>query len=106
MSVDAGDIAFERFILLRPHLEAGVPLTTIARSADVPIGTLRRWLGRYRTDGMAGLERKRRNDRGKRRRREPPFVRLIEGLALETPPRSVAGYGRSWWMSAGVAYPR
>ncbi|MFP4361218.1 MAG: hypothetical protein ACLFTG_11140 [Alphaproteobacteria bacterium] len=46
MSVDAGDIALERFILLRPHLEDGVPLTTIARSADVPIGTLRRWLGR------------------------------------------------------------
>lgn len=90
----ASKTALERFRRIQPHIEDDVPLAAIARSADVPIGTLRRWLRCYRADGMAGLERRQRNDRGKGRRLEPHFVRLIEGLALETPRRSVAGIHR------------
>lgn len=77
----ASQTALERFRRIQPHIEDDVPLVAISRSADVPIGTLRRWLRCYRADGMAGLERKRRNDRGKQRRLEPKLVRLIEGLA-------------------------
>lgn len=91
----SGDAALERFVLLRAHLQDGVPLAAVARDAGVPIGTLRHWLRRYRTGGMAALERKRRTDAGTRRVLDPRFVGLIEGLALETPRRSIAGIHRT-----------
>ena len=91
----SGDVALARFALLRPHLHDGVPLTAVARDAGVPIGTLRHWLRRYRTGGMAALERKRRADAGTRRALDARLTGLIEGLALETPRRSIAGIHRA-----------
>ncbi|WP_371917538.1 helix-turn-helix domain-containing protein, partial [Pseudomonas sp. GP01-A1] len=44
-----------RFAVLRPTLEEGVPLTRAAADADVPLRTARRWLTRFRRDGLAGL---------------------------------------------------
>jgi putative transposase len=52
--------------------------------------TLQRWLYRYHTEGLAGLGRKRRTDRGKHRRLPPELHQLIEGLALQSPRLTVA----------------
>jgi hypothetical protein len=51
--------ALDRFGLLRPFLEDGVPLAEIARQHKLPLRTLERWLHRYRQRGPAGLARSR-----------------------------------------------
>ena len=48
-------LAFERFELLRAHLEDGIALAAIAREAKLSYRTLQHWLERYRTYGLVGL---------------------------------------------------
>src|SRR5262245_9065828 len=79
----------DRYRLLQPHLEEGVPLARVAREQGVVLRTAQRWLRRYRAHGLAGLVRAPRSDRGTRTF-PPDLVRLIEGLALQIPAQSVA----------------
>ena len=85
--------AMRRFAVLRPHLEDDVPLARAARDADVPPRTAQRWLARYRQDGLAGLARAERADRGRRRLPEN-LIRVVEGMALAKPPPSAAAIHR------------
>ena len=82
-------LAFERFELLRPSLEEGVPLARVARDRGLPLRTAQRWVGQYRREGLAGLARKGRSDQGKRHLSDT-LRQAIEGLALKKPPLSVA----------------
>jgi putative transposase len=86
--------ALERFAILRPALEDGVPQTQIARTHRLPLSTVQRWIKRYREHGLTGLAHQQRSDRGKPRGMPSELVQLIEGLALQTPPRSVAAIHR------------
>jgi putative transposase len=92
LSEAARSRALERFHQLQPHLEAGLPLTPLARQHGIPPRTARRWVQQYRQHGLAGLARQPRADRGTRRL--PPDVQqLIEGLVLRTPqPTAAAVY--------------
>jgi putative transposase len=81
--------ATRRFEVLRPHIEDGATLSHAAAAADVPLRTAQRWPANYRRDGLAGLTRRTRSDRGQRRVRDE-LVMLIEGLALRRPPPTVA----------------
>ena len=74
--------AHERFVLIRPFLEEGVPLTQIAEAQHLPLRTARRWVAAFRTYGLAGLVRQARSDRGKRRGLPTNLSSLIEGLRL------------------------
>jgi len=67
-----------RFDVLRPHLEDGVSLALAARTAGVPVRTARRWLARFQLDGVAGLCRAERIDRGQRRL-PAELVQVVEG---------------------------
>ena len=82
--------AQQRFAVLRPHLEDGVPLPSLARQHGVHERTLERWLARYRQEGLAGLVRRPRADRGGHHVLVPELVGLIEGLALRRPPPTAA----------------
>ena len=86
--------AMTRFRLLRPFLEDDVPLTAVARAAEVPLSTAKRWVRRYRAQGLAGLARRSRADKGSGRVLIPLLQELIEGLALQKPRRSIAGIRR------------
>ena len=86
-------IAFQRFQLLRPYLEAEIPLTHIAQQHGLALRTLQRWVQRYREQGLAGLVRKRRSDQGQHRLRLE-LRQLIEGLVLKKPPPSFASIQR------------
>jgi putative transposase len=86
-------LAFERFELLRPCLEEGVPLARVVRDRGVALRTAQRRAGQYRRDGLAGLARKGRSDRGKRHLSES-LRQSIEGLALKKPPLSAASVHR------------
>ena len=81
--------ALERFAILRPALEEGVPQTQIARLHDLPLSTVQRWIKHYRERGLAGLAHQQRSDRGKPRSIPSELVQVIEELALQRPPRSV-----------------
>ena len=82
--------ALSRFQVIRPFLEDGVPLTRIAAECQLQLRTLRRWVQRYRADGLVGLVRPRRKDTGQRRAVTVQMQHLIEGLALQKPRRTVA----------------
>jgi putative transposase len=82
--------AMERFQVLRPFLEHHVELASIAHQHQRSLRTLRRWVQRYQTGGLAGLVRQRRTDRGGRRRLPTELRQCVEGLALQTPPLSIA----------------
>ena len=73
--------ALTRFQTIRPFLEDGVPLARIAREHGVNLRSARRWVKDYRNDGLAGLARKARSDKGKRKL-SPDLQQVIEGLAL------------------------
>jgi len=86
-------MAMERFRVLQPHLEIGVPLTAVADASDHPLRTLRRWLARYRDGGLVGLVRKGRCDAGSRKL-HADLAQQIEALALQKPRLSVASIQR------------
>jgi transposase-like protein len=44
--------ALERFRLLRPHLEEGVPLPQLARQRGLALRAVQRWVQRYRQYGL------------------------------------------------------
>ena len=58
------DQAMARWQVLRPHIEDGVPTSRLAMQCGVAARTLQRWAARYRADGLAGLARSERADRG------------------------------------------
>jgi putative transposase len=78
--------ALERYRLLQPCTEDGVPLTHVARHQGTPLRTLQLWLAQYRRHGLAGLTRRGRSDRGHHRGLRPELKELIAGLALRKPP--------------------
>jgi putative transposase len=93
-------LAYERFEVLRPSLEQGIPLARLARERGLALRTARRWAALYRRQGLAGLARKGRSDRGKRHLSDA-LRRGIEGLALNKPPLSSAAIHRQAVTLAG-----
>lgn len=94
------EAAMRRWRVLRPCVEDYAPLSVSAAAAGVPLRTAQRWLARYRADGLAGLARRPRGDRGARRL-PGELVGLIEGLALRPPRLSVASVHRQVVAAAG-----
>src|SRR5947199_868755 len=86
--------AYARFALLRPALEGQVSQTQLAREQHLSLSTIQRWIKQYREKGLAGLANARRSDKGKSRRLPAEAITLIEGLALQSPPRSMAAIHR------------
>ncbi len=82
--------ALSRFKIIQPFLEEGVPLTKIVATENISLSTARRWVSRYRQDGLAGLVRPKRRDKGVHRCLNEEVRNLIEGLALQKPPKSIA----------------
>jgi putative transposase len=77
------DRAMERFRLLKPHLEDGVPLSQIAGQGGLRLRTARRWVRQYRKFGLTGLCRKANANKGKSRRyslRKRSFAQRISTI--------------------------
>src|SRR5579864_7162949 len=83
-----------RFRIIRPVLEEGVTQAEVARTHDIPVSTVQRWVKRYREKGIAGLTDAGRSDKGMPRRLLPDTIMLVERLALQAPPRPVADIHR------------
>jgi putative transposase len=101
----AREQALARFAELRPCLERGVPMAALARELGVTPQTVARRLARYRRQGLAGLVARPRRDRGTHRL-PAELQRLIAGLALERPRRSlVALQGEAARVARQHAWP-
>lgn len=59
-----------------------MPLTRVAQGEGIPLRTAQRWLQRYRAQGLVGLVRRPRADRGTTKF-PAELIGLIEGLALQ-----------------------
>lgn len=94
-------VALARYAELRPALEGEVPLARLARELGLAERTARRRVAAYRTHGLRGLERRERSDRKRAHGITPTLQRLVEGLALQTPQRSLAAITR---LAATVAH--
>lgn len=66
-----------------------MPLAQIAREQGIILRTARRWVKRYRQDGLAALARKERNDKDQRKL-SATLQETIEGFALRKPRLSAA----------------
>lgn len=87
--------AQERFTIIRPALDKVITQAEVARTHQLSLRTIQRWIKNYREKGLAGLaDAKTRSDKGKSRRLPADTITLIEGLALQTPPRSAASIHR------------
>ena len=86
-------ITLARFQIIRPYLEEECTLKIIASQHPISYRTLQRWAKRYQVEGIAGLVRKRRHDKGQRRI-EPDLVQFIEGIALQKTKPSAASIYR------------
>jgi putative transposase len=82
--------AYARFEMLRPVLEEGVSQAQIVRTHQLSRSAVQRRVKRYREQRFAGLV----TDKGKSRRLPDQAIILVEGLALQTPPRSAAAIRR------------
>src|SRR5207244_6869311 len=81
--------------VIRPALEDGVSQAQVARTHQIAPSTVQQWITRYREKGLCGLANHVvRSDKGKSRRLPAEAIQLIEGLALQTPPRSAASIHR------------
>jgi putative transposase len=94
LSASQKEQAYERYLLLRPCLEEGVPQTEVARHHHLSPATVQRQVKRYREIGLAGLIRLPRSDQGDRRLLPQECIEFIEGLALQRPPRFIANIHR------------
>ena len=86
--------ALERYTIIRPALEKEISQAQVARTHHLPPSTIQLWIKRYHEKGFAGLSNAKRSDKGKPRSLPEQAVQLVEGLALQTPPRSAAAIHR------------
>jgi putative transposase len=84
----------ERFHVLHPFLDGSIDLPHLARQHQRSLRPLPRGVSRYAAEGWSGLVRQRRTGRGGHRRLPRGWRQLIEGLALQTPPLSLAAIPR------------
>ncbi len=83
--------ALERFTIIRPALEEGASRAQVARTSKIAPSTIQLWIKRYREKGLAGLANNvSSSDKGTSRTLEDAAIQLTLGLALQTPPRSMA----------------
>lgn len=55
LTISQRELALQRFQILRPFLEDGVPLTRVAQAKGLKLRTAQGWVTRYRRQGLIGL---------------------------------------------------
>lgn len=88
--------AMGRFEVIRSHLENSISASQVATQHGIPLRTVQRWLLLYRTHGLVGLVRRVRKDHGAHRQFTSEQKTVLEGLALQKPPPSVAHVHREF----------
>lgn len=88
------ELAMKRYELIASLLGRSKPAAaewdTVAKQAECSVKTLRRWIAAFQEQGLVGLARQRRNDKGERRSISPDLKSRIEAYFLENGARSMA----------------
>jgi len=88
--------ALDRYKVIRPFLEKQTTLANLATTNNINVRTLRRWIRQYKADGMKGLERKTRKDKGSHYNLSEVQQQIIEALVLQKPPLSFTAIHRKF----------
>lgn len=94
MKLASSPTALRRFEIIRPFLEEGQALASIATLHGLSERTLRRWVAQYRENSLDGLERRVRSDKGCRRKIATELEALVRACALSKPPLPITALHR------------
>lgn len=83
--------ALKSFESIKPFVEEGIPLAQLSAESKVPLRTLRRRVQHYREQGLSGLIRYKRSAKSSS---DEELSRLVEGLLLCLPDRSISSIWR------------
>jgi putative transposase len=75
----------ELYRIIDRHLNHGVPIKLAALAAGLTVRQFYRHVCSYQTNGLEGLARKPRKDKGTRKAVSNEFQKLIEGMCLQKP---------------------
>ena len=89
-------LALDRYKIIRPFLDTQTSLSSLATTHDINLRTLSRWVQLYKADGLKGLERKSRKDKGIHNNLPKEQQQIIEALVLQKPPLSFAAIHRKY----------
>lgn len=90
LSDDERDSATQKYQIIEPYLNAEKTLKLVAENKSIPVRTLGLWVKKYREQGLVGLARQSRCDKGLPRQYESPLQKTIEGIYLKKPMLSGA----------------
>lgn len=82
--------SLDKFNLIDLFFREENKLSDIARRNNISLRTLQRWIVKYNKEGLEGLERKNRTDRGTYRKTTAEIKELAEGLALQKQSLTIA----------------
>ncbi|GGG08822.1 MULTISPECIES: Mu transposase C-terminal domain-containing protein [Cysteiniphilum] len=80
--------AHKKYQLIEPYLNGSTKLNDLAKNKNIPLRTLNFWLKKYRQEGLHGLARKSRQDKGNTRKCDQNLREVIEGLYFKNPTMS------------------
>lgn len=80
----------EKLRIIREHLDGETSVAEISRSSHIPLRTLWRWIYEYREADGKYLGMKKRSDKSSHRKFPEDLIKLIEGLALQSPKKSIS----------------
>ncbi|MBS1997635.1 MAG: helix-turn-helix domain-containing protein [Cyanobacteria bacterium SZAS LIN-2] len=86
-------LALERFRLIQPFLDDGVPISALAHDGGLSVRTAQRWIKSYRNTGLVGLAKSKRGDAGRYKSPEN-VVAYVQALALGLQRRSTSSISR------------
>ena len=72
-----------RYKIIQPFLQGEQALDNICNNHSISLRTVRRWIADYKKQGLQGLTKKLRKDKGTRRVCSLEIQQLIEGLYLQ-----------------------
>ena len=81
--------AIEKYRIIDPILRAEVTMVEVSAEFGIPTRTLRYWKKQFLDQGLSGLERKIRSDRGQYRRISDELLQLTQAMVLQKPALTI-----------------
>ena len=83
LSEDEREEAQKKYKLIAPYINGEASLKSIAKQQNISTRTLSYWVKGYRTEGLLGLSRKARNDKGLPKKIQPEMYDIVKALYLK-----------------------
>lgn len=85
--------AVEKYKIIQPHVQLGIPLSVISNDSKISQRTLQNWVQKYNAYGLKGLVRKKRTDSGSVRVSND-LIPIIEDIVLKNRRISITSVHR------------